>query len=146
MSATPTKATTRRYRVTVTAHDADRGVAQAREHVVAVNLRRGGGAAGPNAVEMLLSALGTCLLTNVQALAAKMRLPLTQAWVTLEGVRQERPPCLVSIRYTLHLRSPAPAAKLRALHEKAVAWGTVARTLQQGVPLEAHLDLGTDLA
>ncbi len=127
------------YAVTVARNDAASATAHVREHTFTVSIKRGGGEAGPNAAETLLSALGTCLLTNVQTLAEKMRIGLEDARVEVEGTRRNVPPGLVEIRYTLYLKSDAPPEKLRYLHEKAAAWGTVTNTLSRGVALKGTL-------
>ena len=51
--------------------DEDRVVAQARGHTLTLNARKGSGEAGLNAAETLMAARGTCLLTNMNALAQK---------------------------------------------------------------------------
>ena len=132
---------TQHYAVTVARNDAVSATAHVREHTFTVSIQRGGGEVGPNAAETLLSALGTCLLTNVQTLAEKMRIELQDARVKVEGTRRNVPPGLVEIRYTLYLESDAPPEKLRYLHEKAAEWGTVTNTLANGVPLEGKVEI-----
>ncbi len=129
------------YAVTVTRDDAVSATARVREHTFTVSIKRGGGEAGPNAAETLLSALGTCLLTNVQTLAEKMRIGLEEARVEIAATRRNVPPGLVEVHYTLHIKSSAPPEKIQYLHEKAVEWGTVANTLAHGVPIEGKVEI-----
>ena len=129
------------YAVTVERNDARSATAHVREHAFTVSIKRGSGEAGPNAAETLLSALGTCLLTNVQTLAEKMRIRLDAARVDIEATRRNVPPGLVEIHYTLHLKSDAPPEKLQTLHDKAVAWGTVSNTLSRGVPIRGKVEV-----
>ncbi len=129
------------YVVTVVRDDESGATAQVRHHTFRVNIKRGGGEAGPNAAETLLVALGTCLLTNVQTLAAKMRIELQDVRVEVEGVRRDVPPGLIGIHYTLSLTSDAPLDKLEYLHEKAAEWGTVTNTLVHGVAVEGEVEL-----
>lgn len=128
------------YVVTVVRDDEVRAAAQVRQHTFSVNIKRGGGEAGPNAAETLLVALGTCLLTNIQTLAAKMRIDLQDVRVKVEGLRRDIPPGLVGIHYTLSLTSDAPLDRLEYLHRKAVEWGTVANTLMHGVAVDGELE------
>ncbi len=130
---------TQRYAVSVVRNDASSATAHVRQHSFTVNIKRGGGEAGPNAAEVLLSALGTCLLTNVETLAEKMRIEIEEARVEIEGVRRNVPPGLIGISYRLILRSNAPTEKLARLHEKAFEWGTVTNTLANGVPIDPKL-------
>ena len=129
------------YAVTVTRNDAASATAHVREHTFTVSIKRGGGETGPNAAETLLSALGTCLLTNVQTLAEKMRITLEDARVEIVATRRNVPPGLVEVHYTLYIKSDAPPEKLQYLHEKAVEWGTVTNTLARGVPIEGKVEI-----
>jgi uncharacterized OsmC-like protein len=127
------------YQVKVTRHDAQRALATARTHHLTLNVERGGQEGGFNAAETLLAALGACLLTNVNSLAAKRRLQIAGAAVEIEGQRQDVPPMLVSIHYRLILDSPEPEDKLRDLHDLAVEWGTVTNTLTRGITPSGEL-------
>ena len=124
---------TRTYEVTITRQDASQARAATRGHTLTLNVKKGDGAAGFNAAETLLAALGTCLLTNLASFAAKMRLQVDEMTVEFSATRQEDPPSLVDVRYRLTLRSPAPYAKLQELHELAIKWGTVSYTLRLGL-------------
>ena len=54
------------YHVTVSREDDSHAHAHAREHTLALNIKKGDGTAGFNAAETLLAALGTCILTKHQ--------------------------------------------------------------------------------
>lgn len=127
------------YRVTVERRSAQQAQARARDHVVMLNVKKGDGNAGFNAAETLLAALGTCLLTNVNALAEKMHLRIDGARVEIEAVRRDEPPALERIAYRLVLESPEPDEKLRRLHALAVHWGTVTNTLVNGIVPQGEL-------
>jgi len=129
----------RTYHVDVVGRDGESANVQVREHAFAVNVKKGDGAAGPNAAETLLAALGICLLTNVNDLAAKMHLQIDAARVEIDGIRRDEPPGMVQIRYRLILESPAPVDKLDKLRRKAFEWGTVSNTLLRGVPVNGEL-------
>jgi uncharacterized OsmC-like protein len=72
-------------------------------HTLTLGGRRGDPTAGLNAAETLLASLGACLITNVNALADKMRLQVNGLRVEIEGDRRYEPPGLVQIRYHLLL-------------------------------------------
>lgn len=120
------------YAVTVTRQDERQAVAAARGHELTLNIKKGDGSAGFNAAETLLAALGACMLTNINALAAKMRLQLNDAQMQFTAVRQDEPPILTEIKYELLLDSPEPPEKLEELYRLSVKWGTVTSTLMQG--------------
>jgi uncharacterized OsmC-like protein len=129
------------YTVTVTRQYERQAVAAARGHELSLNIKKGDGAAGFNAAETLLAALGACILTNVNAIAAKMRLPLEDAEVRFQAARRDEPPVLTHIAYELILESPAPAEKLEELYRLAVKWGTVMSTLTGGLTPVGRLTL-----
>jgi uncharacterized OsmC-like protein len=129
------------YTVTVTRQDERRAVAAARGHELTLNIKKGDGSAGFNAAETLLAALGACVLTNVNAIATKMRLQLNDVQMRFTAVRQDEPPILTEIRYELVLDSPEPPAKLEELYRLSVKWGTVTSTLMQGLTPQGRLTI-----
>jgi putative redox protein len=126
----------RTYHVTVERQDEFGARASAHGHTLSVGVKRGDSTAGFNAAETLLAALGTCLITNVNALSEKMRLHVDSVRVEIEGDRRDEPPGIVQIRYCLWLDSPEPEEKLEKLHDLAFAWGAVTNTLTEGVQID----------
>ena len=121
------------YHVTATRVDESHARITARGHELALNIKKGTGDAGFNAAETLLAALGACLLTNVNAIGAKMRLQIDEARIEFDADRREEPPTLTEIRYRLILKSPEPREKLNELHELCLKWGTVTNTVINGL-------------
>lgn len=133
------------YTVNVASQDERHALAATRGHELTLNIKKGDGTAGFNAAETLLAALGACTLTNINAIAAKMRLKLNDAQMTFTATRQDEPPILTEIRYELLLDSPEPPDKLEELYRLAIKWGTVTSTLMQGLAPTGHLTI-TDAA
>ncbi|MGC8826142.1 MAG: OsmC family protein [Anaerolineae bacterium] len=129
------------YRVQVRREDEMHAAASTRNHELRLGVRRGDPTAGFNAVETLLAALGTCIITNINSLADKMHLQVDGATVDLAGYRREDPPALVRIDVTITLESPEPEEKLRRLKELAIQYGTVTNTLAAGVGMHFMLML-----
>jgi uncharacterized OsmC-like protein len=79
---------------------------------------------GPTAPELQLGALGSSLTDTFLSQAAVRGVPLDDVEVEITGTLdascspQEEPArvCPHDIRYTVHLRSPAPAEQIAALH------------------------------
>lgn len=134
------------YTVTVARQDERRAVATTRGHELTLNVKKGDGSAGFNAAETLLAALGACTLTNVNTIAAKMRLQIDHAEMRFSATRQDEPPILTEIQYELILESPEPADKLEELYRLAVKWGTVTSTLAQGILPAGRLTVRTSPA
>jgi uncharacterized OsmC-like protein len=134
----------RTYQVAVEREDANHAWASSHGHALMLGVRRGDPTAGFNATETLLASLGGCLITNINALAEKMRLRVDGVRVEVEGDRRDEPPGLVRIRYRLLLDSPESPDKLEKLHTLAVAWGTVTNTLASSVSLQGGLATSGD--
>jgi len=127
------------YHVAVTRQDEARALAETRGHELTLNVKKGSGEAGFNAAETLLAALGACILTNVNAIGAKMRLRIDAARIEFEAERRDEPPALTDIRYRLILDSPEPREKLEELHALCFKWGTVTNTVINGVTPQGEL-------
>ncbi len=127
------------YAVSVSCQDESRALAATRGHTLTLNVKKGDGNAGFNAAETLLSALGACILTNVNAISEKMHLDIRAARVEIKANRQDKPPLLTAIRYRLVLDSPESHQKLSELHALCVKWGTVTNTLINGLTLQGDL-------
>lgn len=127
------------YHVTVEQRTEREAVAKARNHELLLSVKKGDGSAGFNAAETLIAALGTCILTNVNAIAEKMHLQIDGARVEFEAVRRDEPPALSRVTYRLVVDSAEPEEKLQRLHELALHWGTVTNTLIEGLRPEGTL-------
>ena len=124
---------TKGYQVVVRRQDEAHAVAETRGHQMRLNVKKGDGAAGFNAAETLLAALGACLLSNVNAIGEKMRLQIDHVRIEFDAERRDEPPALTRIDYRLILTSPEPEEKLRDLFDLCFKWGTVTNTLLHGL-------------
>ncbi len=103
----------------------------------------GGENTGPNPVELVLSALGGCLVVLLAAFAPHHGVELKGASVSVEGDldpdgflgRADVRPGFSEIRYHLHVESPSPEEKVQALIEHARSACPVQDTLS-GVPVK----------
>jgi len=127
------------YRVTLTRQDDSHALAEARGHMLVLNVKKGSGEAGFTAAETLMAALGACLLTNVNAIGQKMRLKIDDARIEFDAERRDDPPALTRISYRLILKSSEPPEKLAELHELCLKWGTVTNTLINGLTPQGQL-------
>ena len=127
------------YRVTVTRQDDSHALAEARGHMLVLNVKKGSGEAGFTAAETVMAALGACLLTNVNAIGEKMHLKIDEARIEFDAERRDEPPALTRISYRLILKSPEPREKLAELHELCVKWGTVTNTIINGLTPQGEL-------
>lgn len=126
-------------KVNVTRQDDSHALAEARNHKVVLNIKKGSGEAGFTAAEALMAAVGACLLTNVNAIGNKMQLKIDEARIEFNGERTDDPAALTRISYRLILKSPEPREKLDELHELCRKWGTVTNTLINGLTPQGDL-------
>jgi uncharacterized OsmC-like protein len=103
----------------------------------------GGSDHAPNPVEQLLGALGNCLAVGYAANATVAGIPIDALTIDLKGDLDlkvflglaEGHAGFDSITATVHLKSPAPADQLEALHQKVKASSPVGHTLGSAVPV-----------
>jgi uncharacterized OsmC-like protein len=131
------------YFVRVERTDANHPRASVGEFELSLGARRADPTAGFNPVETLLAALGDCLLTALDFEAELSKIPITGAWIELEATRQDKPPSLNRIRYTLHLASEAPKERVECLVGLAERNSTVFQTLSQTLPIEGHWEMSS---
>lgn len=94
-----------------------------------------------NPAEMLLSALAACMLKNVERLSPTLRFSYTAVSVDIEGEREDRPPKMSSITYTLHLWTEESPARVDLLHRNLQRQGTIYNTLAASVPLQGRIEI-----
>ena len=128
-----------RYHVTVEREGTTRAVAKTRQHTLVLNAEKGRGETGFNAAETLMASLGACFMTNLNSLAAKMRLAIEDITLDIDGVRLDDPPGISQLTYVLTLVSKEPIEKLNQLYDLSVKWGTVTNTLIRGVQISGTL-------
>ena len=121
--------------------DGLRAHTQVRQFALDTGAHRGDLEAGPNAVETLLTAIGSCLLTGLGMVAEGSRITLDAVAVDLEAERSDQPPRITSVTYAIHLGSSAPDERLARLVELAERNSTVLGSLRGcGFAIEGHWD------
>lgn len=110
----------------------------------------GGADTGPNPVELILAALGTCQEITYRAYATALGIPLENVSVTLDGdidlrgffgVDDSVRPGYQGIKGSVRLTSTADEADLRMLRDAVNAHCPVLDMLTRPVPVTLELDL-----
>ncbi|MWV65522.1 OsmC family peroxiredoxin [Halorubrum sp. JWXQ-INN 858] len=103
---------------------------------------------GPNAVELLLGALGSCLSVGYAANAAHMGIELDDLRFEMEGdvdlrgflgISEDVRPGYGSIDCTVHVDADASEAELTELRERVEKTSPLMDVITNEVPLETHL-------
>jgi putative redox protein len=126
--------------------------ARMRQHTLVVDEPEalGGADTGPNPVEIVLAALGTCQEITYRAYATALGIPLERVSVVLDGevdlrgflgVPPNVRPGYRRITGTVTLVSSAPAEELEKLREAVNAHCPVLDIITNKVPVELTLDL-----
>ena len=124
------------YAVTARRRDANGSVATARDAEVVLDTSLAGRPDALNPAELLLAALGACMIKGVERVAPMIRFDFRGVEVRLHAVRQDSPPKLVSIDYELIVDSDEPDRRLELLHTNVRKYGTVSNTLDAAVTLK----------
>ncbi len=123
-----------------------------RDHKLTVDEPKdlGGQDTGPNPVELILGALGSCQEITYRAYATALGIPLDEVSVTLDGdidlrgffgVDDSVRPGYGAIKGTVHLTSTASEADLEMLRGAVNAHCPVLDMLVNPVPIDLRLDL-----
>lgn len=127
--------TLREYGVSAERVDAHGSLAWCKEAEVALDTDVEGRLDAFNPAELLLAALAGCMIKGIERVAPLLRFRLRGVEVVLRGVRQESPPKLSRIEYTLTIDTDEDDRRLALLHQNVMKFGTVYNTLLPGAEL-----------
>ena len=92
-----------------------------------------------NPAELLLAALSACMIKGIERVVPILRFQLRGVEVRVDGVRQDVPPRLESIRYEIVVDTDESDHRLALLHENVRKYGTVFNTVAPGTDLVGTL-------
>ncbi len=95
--------------------------------------------AGPT--ELLLGAFAACCLKNVERFSSILHFTYEDATIEVRGFRQEKPPMINNISYTLRITSDDPNLHLPLLHKNLKKFGTIYNTLNVVCEINGELIL-----
>lgn len=94
----------------------------------------------PNPAELLLASLAACILKNVEHFSSILKYDYTQAQITIKGIRNDTPPFMSVINYTLQIESDMTEGKLQLLHKNILRFGTITNTLAKATELNGTIE------
>ncbi len=92
-----------------------------------------------NPAELLLAALSACMIKGIERVTPILQFELRGVEVIVDGVRQDVPPKMESIRYEIIVDSDESDQRLALLHENVKRYGTVFNTVAPGTDLSGVL-------
>lgn len=88
-----------------------------------------------NPAELLLAALSACMIKGIERVVPILKFELRGVDVMVDGVRQDVPPKMESIRYEIIVDTDESDHRLNLLHENVKKYGTVFNTVAPGTDL-----------
>ncbi len=92
-----------------------------------------------NPAELLLAALSACMIKGIERVTPILKFQLRGVTVKVDGVRQDVPPRMESIRYEIIVDTDESDQRLNLLHDNVKKYGTVFNTIAPGTDLEGIL-------
>ncbi|PRD64873.1 OsmC family protein [Malikia granosa] len=92
-----------------------------------------------NPAELLLAALSACMIKGIERVTPILKFQLRGVEVKVDGVRQDVPPRLESIRYEIIVDTDESDQRMNLLHENVKKYGTVFNTVAPGTELSGVL-------
>ena len=127
------------FRVSAQQLDAHGGLAQCKESSITLDTDLAGRSDAFNPAELLLAALGACMLKGIERVIPILKFELRGVRVKLHGIRQDVPPRLESIDYEIFVDSDEPDRRLELLHDNVKKYGTVFNTIAPSTQLSGRL-------
>lgn len=92
-----------------------------------------------NPAELLLAALTACMVKGIERIAPILKFQYRGVEVVVDGVRQDVPPKMESIRYRIVVDTDESDQRLSLLHDNVKKYGTVFNTVSPGTDLQGVL-------
>lgn len=127
------------FRVTAQRVNAHGGLAHCKSTSITLDTGLDGRSDAFNPAELLLAALGACMLKGIERVVPLLRFELRGVSVKLHAIRQDVPPRLESIDYEIFVDSDEPDRRLELLHDNVKKYGTVFNTIAPGTQLSGSL-------
>ena len=127
------------FHVTARRIDAHGSLAQCKEATIALDTDLAGRRDAFNPAQLLLAALGACMLKGIERVMPILKFELRTVDIRLHAVRQDTPPRLESIDYEIAVDTDEPDRRLELLHENVKRYGTVFNTVAPGTQLGGRL-------
>jgi uncharacterized OsmC-like protein len=119
--------------------DAHGGTAQCKAATLTLDTDLAGRPDAFNPAELLLAALGACMLKGIERVVPILKFELRGVDVRLHAVRQDVPPRIESIDYEIIVDTDETDRRLELLHTNVKQYGTVFNTVAPGTQLSGTL-------
>jgi len=125
----------------VTKRDGEQGsTARTKDARITSDTTMAGRADAFNPAELLLAALSACIIKGIERVTPMLNFSFRSLEVRVNGVRQDAPPLMESIEYTVIIDTDETEQRLELLHENIRKYGTVFNTLSPGTNLTGTVE------
>ena len=128
------------YEVHLSRIDAHHSEARCKAAEIAVDSDPEGRRDAFNPAELLLAALGACMLKNIERVAPILKFQFDSVHVSIHGERQDAPPRMRQITYRITVATDETEHRLALLHRNVKAFGTVFNTLAASVQIDGSME------
>ena len=119
--------------------DAHSSLSHCKKAEIALDTDLAGNPDAFNPAELLLAALSACMIKGIERVAPILKFQMRGVEVIVDGVRQDVPPKMESIRYEIIVDTDESDQRLDLLHENVKKYGTVFNTVAPGTDLSGVL-------
>lgn len=124
-----------RFHVAARRVDAHGSLAVCKQATLALDTDLAGNPEAFNPAELLLAALSACMIKGIERVTPILKFQLRGVEVTVDGVRQDVPPKMESIRYEIVVDTDETDRRIDLLHDNVKKYGTVFNTVAPGTDL-----------
>jgi uncharacterized OsmC-like protein len=128
------------YQVIARRIDAHGSVALCKQAEITLDTDIAGRPDAFNPAELLLAALAACMIKGIERTAPMLHFKLRGVEVRLRGLRQDSPPKMARIEYTLTVDTDEDDRRLDLLHQNVMKFGTVYGTLAAGTTVTGTME------
>jgi len=93
-----------------------------------------------NPVELFLASIAACMLKGIERVTPMLHFKLRGVDISLDAVRQDTPPKIVSVRYRITVDTDETDQRLELLHTNIRKYGTISNTVAGATDLDGVLE------
>ncbi len=127
------------YNVTTSSRAGEDSRAVAKQASIVLDTDMAGRADAFNPAELLLAAVGTCMLKSMQRIIPMIKFEMQGAEIKLHGVRQDIPPKIEEITYEITVDTEESDQRLALLHKNLRKYGTIYNTISGATALSGTI-------
>lgn len=117
------------YEASATVEHGGKAVIESVQSRIEFDGTAGAGGVLPGPAHLLAASLCACILKNVERMSGMLPFKYTRAAIEVNAEREEPPPRIVRLRYTLRVHTAEPALRVELLHRNILKHGTITNTL-----------------